>query len=151
MSSKETTASEIWQRLIWAEALEHNVRQLETLPEGIFEAQKRVVECEMALKAFEQGELAKAREWLEAATLTASLNAPQDGKNAEVRKAQLDRYLLNDPGMVNARSDLRAAEKQRLTLEFDLDMAKASLDLQRETFRAALQIAALQTSMLNGK
>lgn len=115
--------------------------QIATAEQGLFQAER-------AVEALDIGEYARAKEELDLATLTASMSAPADGKNAEQRKMQLDYHLATNTDVMTARANVKAVEIQRFALEGVAEAAKIALHQEQNRFKALCLTAELQNRML---
>lgn len=128
------------------------IKSLQDLPAQVAKAQAAVNAARLALDSHKAGALAGAKERYDLALLEAMLEAPQDAKNAEGRKMQLDAYLA---GQSAAAADVRLAaqalhvqEAETRRLEGNLAYAEADLDQAKNRLRAMLAVAGLQEAVI---
>jgi hypothetical protein len=79
---------------------------------------------------------------LEDAELNATLNAPQEGKNADARKLETAAALNNDPNVKKFR-------KEVMRYESELEMNEAEAKSKRREFQAAIALAELHAARIN--
>lgn len=79
---------------------------------------------------------------LEDAELNATLNAPNDGKNADERKVKIQAALSNDPNVKKYR-------KEVLRYESEIEMNEAEAKSKRREFQAAVALAELHSARIN--
>lgn len=79
---------------------------------------------------------------LEDAELNATLNAPQEGKNAEARKLEVAAALNNDPNVKKLRKEVARYESE-------LEMNEAEAKTKRREFQAAIALAELHAARIN--
>lgn len=79
---------------------------------------------------------------LEDATLNATLNAPQDGRNAEARKLEAQAALAKDP-------TVKKYKQEVMRYEAELEMNEAEAKSKRREFQAALALAELHAARIN--
>jgi len=115
--------------------------QIATVEQAMFQAQH-------AVEALDINEYAQAKEELDLATLTASLSAPADGKNAEQRKMQLDYHLATHTDVMVARAKVKAVEAKRFALEGMAEAAKIALHQEQARLKALCLTAELQGKLL---
>ena len=79
---------------------------------------------------------------LEDAELNATLNAPQDGKNAEARKLEAQAALLKD-------ETVKKLRKEVMRYEAEIEMNEAEAKSKRREFQAAIALAELHAARIN--
>ena len=121
---------------------------LRQIASEIAEAEKALWEAERRVEEHDLGDYARAKEELDLATLTASMTAPADGKNAEQRKMQLDFYLATCTDVMTARAKVQGSEQRRFELEGLAEAAKITLHQETNRFKAMCLTAELQNRML---
>ena len=84
----------------------------------------------------------EAQRNLEDAELNATLNAPQEGKNAEARKLELAAALNND-------QNVKKLHKEVMRYEAELEMNEAEAKSKRREFQAAIALSELHAARIN--
>lgn len=84
----------------------------------------------------------EAQAALEDAELTAMLNAPQDGKNAEARKLEQQAFVAQSEVVKKLR-------KEVMKYEAELEMNEAEAKCKRREFQAAVALAELHSARIN--
>ena len=84
----------------------------------------------------------EAQSNLEDAELNATLNAPQDGKNAEARKLEAQAALLKD-------ETIKKLRKEVMRYEAEIEMNEAEAKSKRREFQAAIALAELHAARIN--
>jgi DNA-binding helix-hairpin-helix protein with protein kinase domain len=79
---------------------------------------------------------------LEDAELNATLNAPQDGKNAEARKLEAQAALMKD-------ETVKKFKKEVMRYEAEVEMNEAEAKSKRREFQAAVALAELHSARIN--
>lgn len=79
---------------------------------------------------------------LEDAELNATLNAPQDGKNAEARKLEAQAALAKD-------ETVKKYKKEVMRYEAEIEMNEAEAKSKRREFQAAVALAELHSARIN--
>lgn len=86
--------------------------------------------------------LREAKANLEDAELNATLQAPQDGKNAEARKLELAAALAKD-------ENVKKFKKEVMRYESEIEMNEAETKSKRREFQAAVALAELHSARIN--
>jgi hypothetical protein len=84
----------------------------------------------------------EARANLEDAELNATLNAPQDGKNAEARKLEAQAALAKN-------ETVKKFKKEVMRYEAEIEMNEAEAKSKRLEFQAAVALAELHSARIN--
>lgn len=79
---------------------------------------------------------------LEDAELNATLNAPQEGKNADARKIEIAAYLAKD-------ETVKKYRKEVMRYEAEIEMNEAEAKSKRREFQAAVALAELHSARIN--
>lgn len=79
---------------------------------------------------------------LEDAELNATLNAPQEGKNAEARKLEAQAALAKD-------ETVKKFKKEVMRYEAEIEMNEAEAKSKRREFQAAIALAELHAARIN--
>lgn len=79
---------------------------------------------------------------LEDAELNATLSAPQDGKNAEARKLELQAAIAKD-------TNVKTYKQEVMRYEAELEMNEAEAKTKRREFQAAMALAELHAARIN--
>lgn len=79
---------------------------------------------------------------LDDAELNATLQAPQDGKNAEARKLELATALAKN-------DEVKKYRKEVLRIEGEIETNEAEAKMKRREFQAAVALAELHSARIN--
>lgn len=116
------------------ELTQRAANELSTLPDEMHEAELQMANLGMDLRV--------AKQDLADAEIEAQINCAADAKNAEGRKLQLEKAILESAAVQAARSKVVGLEAMQVGAETRYS------DLHRR-FRAALAITELQTAKIN--
>lgn len=131
---------------------ERIIERLLKLPHEIEAAELRCIDGQETLNRVKRGSLEMARRILqraefEASALAYGLDDPKSakvrGRNAEIRKIELGRFLSQDNGVVAAQGMLDESIKTIVTVEADLARSEAVLHARQNELRAHIALAQL--------
>jgi len=142
VSSLWLPAEEVIQRV----GIERTMAELEQATKELGELYRKVY-TPVAPRHGTEAEM-KARAEYDRVVLEASLKAPQDGKNAEIRKRQLDDYLLHDPAVQQSKALLEACEKQGRAIANEVERTRGEFEAARARWMALLATLDAQREML---
>jgi hypothetical protein len=122
------------------------MHELRMLPAQVKNARANWYEAQKTWMKHRFGTLADCQRQAETATLHATATAPQDGKNAEQRKMQLELWLLESKDVQVAQAALRQAERSAFDFENAANAAETEYRYQRDRLQVALAVARLVTA-----
>lgn len=128
--------------------VQETINSLLDLPAQIGALQQSALSAKTRAEIFKLSTLAGAKERYEQAVLAASMEAPQDGKNAEARAMQLKAYLAKDEAVRKTAGNLDRQENELRRLQLDTERVEVDLDQARNRFRGVLAVAGLQEAVL---
>ena len=115
-------------------SVESIVMTLAKLPGDLFQSDKLIAEINTRL--------AESEESLQVSEVNASLNAPQDGKNAADRELQRKNALAADP-------EVKAARKAVASLKSEIDIEQANNKMMARQFAGLCHIAEIKSAQMN--
>ena len=132
------------------------IERLLKIPDEIEEAEKRCIGGQMRLDVLKRNSLESARllqqqAGFEASALAYGLDDPKavkvKGRNAEIRKIELGRFLSQDKGLIAAQRIINEVAKDIAAAEADLARLEAILHARQNELRATIAL----TQLLGGR
>lgn len=130
---------------------QQTIDDLLQLPAEIAELERSVLDLQVTADRKRREDLARARENLSLAEITAQMEAPEEatnGKNAESRKRAMDAHLAQDVGIRETKAELSRVEAE--IAGFDALAESRRIDLKEKVnlFSALRYTAELQAQLL---
>ena len=128
------------------------IEQLLKVPQEIEEAERRCIDEQVILDRMKRENLESARLILqraefEASALAYGLDDPKTsvvkGRNAEIRKIELGRFLSREKGLVDAQDRVNEIARRMADVEANLARLEAALHGRQNTLRADIALAQL--------
>jgi len=131
---------------------ENVIEQLLKAPQEIEEAEIRCIDEQVRLDSMKRENLESARLILQqsefdASALAYGLDDPKTamikGRNAEIRKIELGRFLSREKGLMNAQERVNEIARRMAKVEANLARLEAALHGRQNTLRANIALAQL--------
>ena len=128
------------------------IERLLKLPHEIEAAELRCIDEQVILARIKRGSLEVAQRTLQRAEFEASAaayglddskSAKVRGRNAEIRKIELGRFLSQDKGLIAAQRLVNSVTKNIVAAEADLARLESSLRHRQNELRAAIALTQL--------
>ena len=132
------------------------IERLLKIPDEIEEAEKRCIDGQVRLGRVKRNNIEEARrilqrEEFEASAVAYGLDDPKaakvKGRNAEIRKIELGRFLSQNERMIAAQRIVNAVVKDIAAAEADLARLEATLHARQNELRAIIAL----TQLLGGR
>jgi len=137
--------------LVTGDDLNHVMTRLRALPEETQQLEREMVAYRAEAETHKRVVLAQAEEAGGMAVLAASLDAPQDGKNADERKRQMDWHLAHSEAIVQAQVQIARVERELADKKTDADLCEVDVKAKYNETRAMLALADLYSRVLTAR